>query len=330
MTEPDDNVKELDGVGPKTGADLKASGRGTVRKLATANPDTLPENTSLGEKKSKDLVQTARNALRGGSPFENGLDFEKEQNNMGTISTGSDDLDGLLRGGIAVGYLTEAFGLSSSGKSQLAFQLCVNAQLPEDEGGAGNGDMVIFIDVEETFRADRIRSMAKAAGLDPDEALSNIEVARPTDVTDQERAIQETRQFDLDNVALIVVDSISGHVRNEYQGRENFGERSDRFGGMLEDLSKMASGETGHDIAVFYPNQAGKKPQKQYGDPVYSYGASTLEHQSSFRMRLDARGSKGYNASLADSPNLPPGECYFDIYECGINDQDHECEICSD
>jgi len=306
-----DEVKELKGVGAKTAASLRDAGRKTVNDLAMANPDRLPEHTNLGDKKAQKLVQKARKALRGGNRYTNGLDFEEEQKNMGTISTGSDALDGILKGGIGVGYLTSAFGLSSSGKTQLAFQLCVNAQK------ADNGEKVVFIDVEETFRADRIREIAEAADIDPDEALSNILVTRPTDVSDQEAAVRETRQLDLDNVALIVVDSMVGHFRSEYEGREEYGERADRIGNILAELGKMAGG---HDIAVFYTNQAGKDPGKQYGDPVYAYGPSTMEHQSSFRLRLDSRGSKGYNAQLVDSPNLPPGECYYQITQSGIED----------
>jgi len=326
MVDPEDDIKELKGVGNKTAKDLEDNGRGTIRKLATANPDSLPEYTGLGEKKSQDLVMKARKALRGDNRFQSGLDLEKEQNNMGTISTGSENLDGLLGGGIGVEYLTEAYGLSSSGKTQLATQLAVNAQLSEDEGGAENGNQVIFIDVEETFRADRIRDMAEANGQDPDEVLQNIHVTRPTDLSDQELAVQEARQLDLDDVALIVIDSLVGHVRAEFEGRENYGERADRIGNMLSDLQKMANGDTGHSIAVFYTNQAGKDPAVQYGDPVYAYGPSTLEHRSSFRLRLSDRQGKGYNALLVDSPNMPQRDVYYDIFREGIRNPDFESE----
>lgn len=323
MVNPEDHVKELEGVGPKTGKDLEENGRDTVKKLAAANPDTLPNYTTLGEKKAGKLVNKAREALRGDSRFQSGIELEKEQDNMGTISTGSKKFDEMLKGGIGVEYLTEAYGLSSSGKSQLAFQLSVNAQLPEEEGGADNGDKVVFIDVEETLRTDRIRQMAEAKGLDPQEALANMEITRTKDLSDQEKAIKDARALNLDEVALIVIDSIVGHVRAEFEGREEYGERADRIGNMLAELQKMASS---HDIAVFYTNQAGKDPAVQYGDPVYAYGPSTLEHRSSFRLRLDSRGKKGFNAELIDSPNLPQKDVYFDIYNEGIRDTDFESD----
>ncbi len=324
MAEPEEDVKKLKGVGAKTAKDLEKIGRGTVRRLATANPDHLPENTGLGEKKAKDLVKKARNALRGGNRFQSGLDVEKEQKNMGTISTGSNEFDKLLKGGIGVEYLTETYGLSSSGKTQLAFQLSVNAQLSEDEGGADNGNQVVFIDVEETFRTDRVRTMAEAQGMDGDEALENIHVTRTKDLSDQEEAIEETRNLPLEDVAIIIIDSFVGHIRAEFEGRAEYGERSNRLGNMLSELQKMASN---HEIAVFYTNQAGEDPGVQYGDPVYAYGGAIMQHRSSFRLRLDDRGSKGYNAALIDSPNIPEGDTYFDIYPEGIRDTDFESEL---
>jgi meiotic recombination protein DMC1 len=54
--------------------------------------------------------------------------------------------------------------------------LCVTAQLPRSQGG-GQGK-VLFIDTENTFRPERIRSIAKRYDLDPDETLNNIMVGR--------------------------------------------------------------------------------------------------------------------------------------------------------
>lgn len=55
MVDAEDPIKDLKGVGAKTAKNLKENGRGTIRKLATANPDVLPEHTTLGEKKQVNL-----------------------------------------------------------------------------------------------------------------------------------------------------------------------------------------------------------------------------------------------------------------------------------
>lgn len=313
-------IKDLEGVGPKTAADLKDAGRDNLNKLAAANPDYIHEYVdSLGPKKAEDIIEKARDELRGGNRFKSGTDLEKEQTEMGTITTGSEELDALLGGGVGVGYLTEAYGTSSSGKTQLAHQLAVNAQLPEDEGGNQNGSEVVFIDVEETFRADRIRDMAEPLGLDGDKTLDRIQIARTTDLSDQEKAVKDIRGLNLDDTALIIIDSMVGHIRAEFEGRSEYGERADRLGNMMSTLQKLASN---NDIAIFYTNQAGRDPSVQYGDPVYAYGGATMKHRSSFRLRLDSRGGKGFNAELIDSPNLPQEDIYFDVAPEGIVDND--------
>lgn len=65
------------------------------------------------------------------------------------ISTGSQNLDKLLLGGVESMAITEVFGEFRTGKTQISHTLCVTAQLPkEDGGGAGK---VAFIDTENTL-----------------------------------------------------------------------------------------------------------------------------------------------------------------------------------
>ncbi|NPA99244.1 MAG: DNA repair and recombination protein RadA, partial [Crenarchaeota archaeon] len=58
-------------------------------------------------------------------------EIRREAESRPRISTGSRALDELLGGGVPTGELTEFAGPFGSGKSQLAFQLSVNVQLPE-------------------------------------------------------------------------------------------------------------------------------------------------------------------------------------------------------
>lgn len=52
-------------------------------------------------------------------------------------------LDGLLRGGVAVGRLTELCGESTSAKTALCLQLLLAAQLPASAGGLGGRSVLI-------------------------------------------------------------------------------------------------------------------------------------------------------------------------------------------
>ena len=64
------------------------------------------------------------------------------------ITTGSQSLDLFLGGGIETQALTEITGEFGSGKSQLCYTLCVTVNVRNNDNG------VIFVDTENTFRAE--------------------------------------------------------------------------------------------------------------------------------------------------------------------------------
>lgn len=59
--------------------------------------------------------------------------------------------------------ITEIFGDSGTGKTQLCHSLCIRAQLPRDQGGAEG--CALYLDTDGTFRPDRIQQIADAAGF---------------------------------------------------------------------------------------------------------------------------------------------------------------------
>ena len=66
------------------------------------------------------------------------------------VTTGSNELNKILGGGIETASITELFGEFRTGKTQLAHTLCVTSQLAFDMGG-GQGK-VIYLDTEGNFR----------------------------------------------------------------------------------------------------------------------------------------------------------------------------------
>ena len=57
------------------------------------------------------------------------------------ISTGCHHLDRFLGGGVPVRGITEVTGESGSGKTHIALQLSLCAQLPSAAGGLGKGSL---------------------------------------------------------------------------------------------------------------------------------------------------------------------------------------------
>lgn len=318
MSSTDYELEDISGVGDGTAKKLKDAGYGDVISIARSSARTLADEvTGMAEDGAQNTIDAARELLRDGAgKFKTGKQVEEDQKELNYITTGSENLDELLHGGIPTKYTVENYGQFSSGKTQLSHQLATNVQLPEEEGGMDKG--AVFVDTEETFRADRIRQMAEANGQDPDEVLDRIHVARPEDGAAQEQAIKEIpSEIDMSEIGIIIVDSVMAHFRSEYSGRGELSERQDRLGSMLKALRDLASG---YDVAVFYTNQAYEDPGKMFGDPVSATGGNVVKHNSSFRLYSQDRGSKGWAMEVVDSPMIAQEEARFDITEEGVRD----------
>lgn len=200
--------------------------------------------------------------------------------------------------------------------TQIAHQLAVNVQLPKKEGGLEA--TAIYIDTEGTFRPERLAQMVTAIGLNPNDILKNIFVARAYSSDHQVLLTEKAEELiKSHNVKLLVIDSLTSKFRGEYTGRSMLAERQQRLGRHLATIHKLADI---YDMAVFVTNQVLARPDIFFGDPTAPIGGHILAHQSTARLYL--RKSKGGKriARLVDHPALPEGEAIFKICEEGIRD----------
>ncbi|MDI6806818.1 MAG: LAGLIDADG family homing endonuclease, partial [Candidatus Aenigmarchaeota archaeon] len=158
--------------------------------------------------------------------------------------------------------------------SQLGFQLAVNVQLPPERGGLGRG--CIFIDSENTFSPNRIVSMAKALGINPDEALRNVFVSRAFNSEHQISLVEGAKELiEEKNVGLIIVDSLTSHFRADYLGRGELALRQQKLNRHLHVLQRYADA---YNLAVYVTNQVMAKPDVLFGDPTAPVGGNVLAH----------------------------------------------------
>ena len=61
--------------------------------------------------------------------FDNAWSYKQRRMNITKITTGSNQLDNLLGGGIETGSITEIFGEFRTGKTQICHQLCITCQV---------------------------------------------------------------------------------------------------------------------------------------------------------------------------------------------------------
>jgi DNA repair protein RadA len=179
--------------------------------------------------------------------------------------------------------------------------------------------VAVYIDTENTFRPERIIQMAKGKGLDPDQVLKNIKVARAFN-SDHQMLLAE-KVSDLitkgNKVKVLIVDSLTSHFRAEFVGRGTLADRQQKLNKHMHTLAKVAGS---HNVCVYVTNQVMAKPDQFFGDPTEAIGGHIVAHNSTFRLYL-RKGKKNTRvAKLVDSPNLPDGEAVFMIDESGLID----------
>ena len=92
------------------------------------------------------------------------------------IETGLKELDNFLGGGIKEGLVTSISGQSATGKTQLIFQICLNALHSEKD--------ILFQDTTGEFRPERLVEMMQLKKINPS-LLDKIKVKRVTDTAQQ-------------------------------------------------------------------------------------------------------------------------------------------------
>lgn len=301
-------------IGSAISEKLRELGFHTVENLAMATAKEL-EQTGISKKKAREFIHKARSCMP--LPFIRGDELVKMRDSVLRLTTGSNMLDKLLGGGIESQSITEFYGEYGSGKSQICHQLCVNAQLPPEQGGLGGS--ALYLDTENTFRTERIFQMANNLSLDPDEVVKKIIFAEAFTSEHQMFLLENADKVIKENgVRLIIVDSLTSHFRSEYLGREMLQERQQKLNKHLHRLIRLARA---FNAVAVVTNQVMSKPDVFFGDTVHPVGGHIVAHTSHTRvfLRKSARGPVRI-ARLVSSPHLPEGEGIFMVSERGIED----------
>jgi len=163
-------------------------------------------------------------------PLENAGESVKRVSSFPCHSTGSSSMDRLLGGGYRAGTLTELFGRSNSGKTQLAMQAALVA--------ARDGHKSLYIDTEGAFRPERIEEVAKARGWQTDGILEKIVYVRSDSASEQIEAVRRMgSRTATSECRLVIVDTLTRNFSLELPGRSNM---SSRQGALDVHLSEMA------------------------------------------------------------------------------------------
>lgn len=124
------------------------------------------------------------------------------------ISTGLPSLDSQLGGGIPKGEVTEIFGASGCGKSQLLLQLAVQSQPGK----------CVYIATESFLETKRLHDFTKHRKMtDPEVLMDNVSYIYCGDLETLDHILNTQLPIKLgqEKVNLVIIDSIAQHLRRE-------------------------------------------------------------------------------------------------------------------
>ena len=293
------DLDSIDEIGPATKGSLEESGFKSLKDLIVRGPADISEATGMEIEKSIYLCNKARMRLEEmgiiDKSFVTATKLYEKRKQEEKISTGSKNLDELFIGGIETRSVT--------------------VQQSKSQGGLRG--KAIYIDSENTFRPERIVSIANARNLDPYKSLENIIVAKAYNSAHQELILEETGAIiDSNNVKLLIVDSAVAHYRAEFLGRGTLSERQQKLNKFMHMLVRIA--ET-YAVAVLATNQIQSSPDAIFGDAYRPTGGHVVAHTSTYRVYLK-RSGKNRIARMVDSPYHPEREVLFTLSEQGVAD----------
>ena len=308
-------LEDLPGIGVTTAEKLRESGYTDLMELAVASPGDVAEAAEIGVAIAQKIIGEARRRADVGQ-FESGTTLLERRKKLGRITTNSKALDELLGGGVETQAITEFSGEFGTGKTQIAHQVAVDIQTSPAQGGL-NGE-VVYIDTEGTFRPERVVDMAKGIGVDPQQALARIHVARAFNSNHQMLLVQKAQELAREKpIKLLVVDSLTAHFRSEYMGRGELAPRQQLLNKHLHELLRFSDT---YNASIVVTNQVSSRPDVLFGDPTRPIGGNIVAHAATYRVYLRKSKPPKRIARLIDSPNLPEGEAVFALTTDGIRE----------
>ncbi|HPT20143.1 MAG TPA: DNA repair and recombination protein RadB [Methanothrix sp.] len=204
------------------------------------------------------------------------------------LPTGCQSLDLLLGGGFEAGIISQIYGESGTGKSNIVLQLAVQA--------VARGLRVIFIDTEG-FSAERFKQIA---GPGAKEAAEKIMIFEPMSLEQQAVCIRDASRIVGRDVGLIILDSAASLYRVLLEAEDNRPARR-ALSSQLSELQEIARR---HGIPVVITNQVYMDIENSTVRPV---GGTHIEHICKAIVFLEKKGEGLRAARLMKHRSLPEG-----------------------
>ncbi len=219
------------------------------------------------------------------------------------IPSGCKCVDDLLGGGFESGIITQLYGASGTGKTNICIQLGIEC--------VRSGKKVIYIDTEG-FSAERFKQIAREEAK---KLAAEIIIYEPTSLEQQYSTIISLENIMSERIGLILLDSAALFYRlglsTEESNDENIAMRRELVNqiGLLHGLARK------HGVAVVITNQVYKDVSTGEVCPI---GGTAIEHLSKAIILLERTGISKRRATLRKHRSRSEGaSCEFMLTDTG-------------
>ena len=313
-------VSQLDGVGAVTVKKLTDFGVTSLIDICIRGGREISEITGVTKSKADSWVFNAQKILEDNKLIRQSdmevIDLMEYHENQPTLETKVKAIDELFGGGVKPECTYEVYGEFGSGKTQFCNTLTAQA--------VSEGENVVWIDCEDTFRPTRILEIMKAREMvetreDMEKALSRIKYYY-TPNTEQllgtvnalSKIMEEKRP------RLVVIDGAIGQFREEYLGRGTLADRQNQIARLMTHIKNISYY---FRTTVVYTNQVQTDPSVMFGDPVKPIGGNVVGHAATYRIYFKKSGKKRV-ARMVDSPEHPQADAEYILNAKGIDNKE--------
>ena len=317
-------INQLEGVGPVTVKKLGAFGVKSLIDICIRGSKEVAEITGTAKAKSDQWVFNAQKILEEKNIIRktdmSTIELMKYHNDMVLLPTKCKAVDELISGGVKPECVYEVYGEFGSGKTQFCLSLLVEA--------VAQGDNVVWIDCEDTFRPNRVLEILKSridedgdaysiSDEDLEKTLERIDYIYTPNTEQLMGTINGLSDImEAKKPRLVVIDGSIGQFREEYLGRGTLADRQNQIARLMTHIKNISFY---FRCTVVFTNQVQSDPSIMFGDPTKPIGGNVVGHASTYRIYFKKSGRKRI-ARMVDSPEHPQGDAPFTLNTSGIAD----------
>ena len=314
------SVKQLDGVGGVTEKKLGEFGVTSIIDICIRGAREISEITGVAKPKADAWVFNSHKILEDNKLIRRTdldvIDLMDYQDNYPTLKSQCLAVDELLGGGVKPECVYEVYGEYGSGKTQFCFTL-VSQALSE-------GENVVWVDCEDTFRPRRILQIMKERGYVEDregmeDVLKRVHyfyAPQTEQLMGTVNALSKTLQKVKPRI--VILDGAIGQFREEYLGRGTLADRQNQIARLMTHIKNISFY---FRCTVIFTNQVQTDPSIMFGDPVKPIGGNVVGHAATYRIYFKKSGKKRI-ARMVDSPEHPQADAEYILNAKGIDNKE--------